>query len=112
MRRQIDGVNISQGFAYAGPRFGTINKLANTAFGINNSGSRITFKILNEIKVQGTRSSLDGREGIFLMTSNEEGQKVKTNFALPTEVALSQPLFSNTLIKYDNNQFTMDDTNP
>jgi len=112
LRRTIDNVNISQGFAYAGPRFGTINRLANTAFNINNPGSGITFQILNEIKVQGTRSSLDGRPGIFLMTSNAEGQKVKTNFALPTEVALSQPLFSNTLIKFDNNQFTMDNTNP
>ena len=112
VRRTIDGVNISQGFAYAGPRFGTLNKLANTAFGINNTGSGITFKILDEIQVQGTRSSLDGRKGIFLMTSNEDGQKVKTNFALPTELAVSQPLFSNTLIKFDNTNFTMDDTNP
>ena len=112
VRRTIDNVNISQGFAYAGPRFGTINRLANTAFGINNSGSGITFQILNEIKVQGTRSSLDGRPGIFLMTSDAEGQKVKTNFALPTELAVSEPLFDNTLIKFDSDVFTMDNTNP
>jgi len=112
VRRTIDGVNISQGFAYAGPRFGTLNKFANTAFGINNSASGITFQTLNEIKVRGTRSSLDGREAIFLMTSNEDGQKVKTDFTLPAEVAISQPLFSNTLIKFDNTNFTMDDTNP
>ena len=112
VRRTIDNVNISQGFAYAGPRFGTINRLANTAFGINNSGSGITFQILNEIKVQGTRSSLDGRQGIFLMTSDAEGQKVKTNFALPTELAVSEPLFDNTLIKFDSDVFTMDNTNP
>ena len=112
VRRTLDGVNISQGFAYAGPRFGTLNKFANTAFGINNSASGITFQTLNEIKVRGTRSSLDGREAIFLMTSNEDGQKVKTDFTLPAEVAISQPLFSNTLIKFDNTNFTMDDTNP
>ena len=112
VRRTIDGVNISQGFAYAGPRFGTLNKFANTVFGINNAGSGITFQTLNEIKVQGTRSSLNGREGIFLMTSNEDGQKVKTNFTIPSEIAISQPLFSNTLIKFDSDQFTMDDTNP
>src|SRR5210317_126257 len=112
VRRTIDGVNISQGFAYAGPRFGTLNKFANTAFGINNSASGITFQTLNEIKVRGTRSSLDGREAIFLMTSNEDGQKVKTDFTLPAEVAVSQTLFSNTLIKFDNTNFTMDDTNP
>ena len=112
VRRTIDSVNISQGFAYAGPRFGTLNRFANTAFGINNAGSGITFQILNEIKVQGTKSSLDGREGIFLMTSNEDGQKVKTNFTLPAEVAISQPLFSNTLIKFDADVFTFDNTNP
>src|SRR6056300_1525240 len=112
VRRTIDGVNISQGFAYAGPRFGTLNKFANTAFGINNSGSGITFQTLNEIKVRGTRSSLDGREAIFLMTSNEDGQKVKTDFTLPAEIAISEPLFDNTLIKFDNTNFTMDDTNP
>ena len=112
VRRTIDSVNISQGFAYAGPRFGTLNRFANTAFGINNTGSGITFQILNEIKVQGTKSSLDGREGIFLMTSNEDGQKVKTNFTLPAEIAISQPLFSNTLIKFDADVFTFDNTNP
>ena len=112
VRRTIDSVNISQGFAYAGPRFGTLNRFANTAFGINNTGSGITFQILNEIKVQGTKSSLDGREGIFLMTSNEDGQKVKTNFTLPAEIAVSQPLFSNTLIKFDADVFTFDNTNP
>ena len=112
VRRTIDNVNISQGFAYAGPRFGTINRFANTAFGISNTGSGITFQILNEIKVQGTRSSLDGRPGIFLMTSDAEGQKVKTNFALPTELAVSEPLFDNTLIKFDSDVFTMDNTNP
>jgi len=112
VRRTIDGVNISQGFAYAGPRFGTLNKFANTVFGTTSSASGITFQILNEIKVQGTRSSLDGREGIFLMTSNEDGQKVKTNFTIPSEIAISEPLFDNTLIKFDNTNFTMDDTNP
>jgi len=112
VRRRIDNVNISQGFAYAGPRFGTINKYANTLFGINNTASGITFKVLDEIQVQGTRSALDGRKGIFLMTSNEDGQKVKTNFTIPAEIARSQPLFSNTLIKFDNTNFTMDDTNP
>ena len=30
---KIDGVEVKQGYAYAGPKFGTINKFANTAFG-------------------------------------------------------------------------------
>jgi len=37
---------------------------------------------------------------------------VKTNFTIPSEIAISEPLFDNTLIKFDSDQFTMDDTNP
>ena len=91
-RRDINNVNIRQGFAYAGPRFGVLNKFANTAFGTtaNPSGAQgssgITFAVLSGIKVQGTRTSLDGQNAIFLMTSNEEGRKLKTNFTIPSEV--------------------------
>ena len=91
-RRDINNVNIRQGFAYAGPRFGVLNKFANTVFGTtaNPSGAQgssgITFAVLSGIKVQGTRTSLDGQNAIFLMTSNEEGRKLKTNFTIPSEV--------------------------
>ena len=92
VRRDINNVNIRQGFAYAGPRFGVLNKFANTVFGTtaNPSGAQgssgITFAVLSGIKVQGTRTSLDGQNAIFLMTSNEEGRKLKTNFTIPSEV--------------------------
>jgi hypothetical protein len=92
VRRDISNVNIRQGFAYAGPRFGVLNKFANTVFGTtaNPSGAQgssgITFAVLSGIKVQGTRTSLDGQNAIFLMTSNEEGRKLKTNFTIPSEV--------------------------
>ena len=91
-RRDINNVNIRQGFAYAGPRFGVLNKFANTVFGTtaNPSGAQgssgITFAVLSGIKVQGTRTSLDGQNAIFLMTSNEDGRKLKTNFTIPSEV--------------------------
>ena len=91
-RRDINNVNIRQGFAYAGPRFGVLNKFANTVFGTtaNPSGAQgssgITFAVLSGIKVQGTRTSLDGSNAIFLMTSNEDGRKLKTNFTIPSEV--------------------------
>ena len=91
-RRDINNVNIRQGFAYAGPRFGVLNKFANTVFGttanttVGAGGSGITFAVLSGIKVQGTRTSLDGQNAIFLMTSNEEGRKLKTNFTIPSEV--------------------------
>ena len=43
-RAVIDGVRVNQGYAYAGPKFHTLNKYANTLFGVNAGGSKITFK--------------------------------------------------------------------
>ena len=108
-----DLVNVRQGFAYAGPRFGVLNRFANTAFGVtaNNSfsSSGITFQILNDIKVQGTRTSLDGSNAIFLMTSNEDGRKLKTNFTIPAQVGvISQSTMDQTSITFDNTNNTMD----
>ena len=112
VRRTIDGVEVKQGYAYAGPRFGTINKFANTAFGTHASGSKITFQILNDILVQGTRTSLDGRNGIFLMTSDANGQLIKTNFALPVFFATSTESFDNTVTNFAQTGITFDDSTP
>ena len=112
VRRTIDGVEVKQGYAYAGPRFGTINKFANTAFGVNAAGSKVTFQILNDILVQGTRTSLDGRNGIFLMTSDANGQLIKTNFALPVFFAKSTESFDNTVTNFAQTNITFDDSTP
>jgi hypothetical protein len=106
-------INVRQGFAYAGPRFGVLNRFVNTAFGItaNNafSSSGITFQILNDVKVQGTRTSLDGLNAIFLMTSNEDGRKLKTNFTIPAQIGVvSQKTMDQTSIRFDNTNVTMD----
>ena len=112
VRRDINNVNVRQGFAYAGPRFGVLNKFANTAFGTtaNTSGAQgssgITFAVLSGIKVQGTRTSLDGQNAIFLMTSNEDGRKLKTNFTIPSEV--SRIIFGSN--SFDETQTTFDST--
>ena len=111
-RATIDGVEVKQGYAYAGPKFGTLNKFANTIFGINSSASKITFKQLSEIKIQGTRTSLDGRGAIFLATSNKDGQLLKTNFAMPTQFAASQDSFDNTVTNFAQTILTFDDTTP
>ena len=108
-----DLVNVRQGFAYAGPRFGVLNRFANTAFGVtaNNSfsSSGITFQVLNDIKVQGTRTSLDGSNAIFLMTSNEDGRKLKTNFTIPAQIGdVSRNTFDETTTTFDNTNITMD----
>ena len=111
-RAIIDGVEIKQGYAYAGPKFGTLNKHANTIFGVTSGASKITFKVLNEITIQGTRTSLDGRGAIFLATSNPDGQLLKTNFAMPTQFAASQDRFSNTVTNFAQTTLTFDDTTP
>ena len=111
-RAIIDGVEVKQGYAYAGPTFGTLNKYANTIFGVNSFGSKITFKELSAIPIQGTRTSLDGRGGIFLASSNTDGQLLKTNFAMPTQFALSQESFDNTVTNFAQTTETFDDTTP
>ena len=111
-RAIIDGVEVKQGYAYAGPTFGTLNKFANTIFGVNSFGSKITFKELSAIPIQGTRTSLDGRGGIFLASSNTDGQLLKTNFAMPTQFALSQESFDNTVTNFAQTTETFDDTTP
>ena len=114
IRRQVAGVNIAQGFAYAGPRYGSINKYHNTVFRGSNrtNGSGITFETLGDLKVFGTNSSLDGQSAIFRMTSDVNGRLVKCAFTFPADVTTSNNLFSNTLIKFDNTNLTFDDTNP
>ena len=112
VRRIIDGVEVKQGYAYAGPRFGTLNRFANTAFGTSNTSSGITMGILNDVLVQGTRTSLDGRSGIFVMTADESGRLIKTNFALPVAFAVSTESFDNTVTNFAQTSITFDDTTP
>ena len=89
-----------------------LNKFANTLFGTSNPGAGITFQRLNEIKVQGTRTTLDGTSPIFFLTdpNNQVGNNLKMNFAFPTDLAFNADLFSNTLVKFDNATKTFDDT--
>jgi len=111
-RETIDGVEVKQGYAYAGPKFGTLNRFANTIFGVNAGGSKITFKELSNVKIQGTRTSLDGRGAIFLATSDSNGQLLKTNFAMPTQFAASQDVFDNTVTNFAQTTLSFDDTTP
>ena len=113
VRRDINNVNVRQGFAYAGPRFGTINKMIQTAFGTTANGtfssSGITFAVLSGIKVQGTRTSLDNSNAIFLMTSDVNGRKIRTNFTIPAIIGEvdgdsfdeTTTMFDSTTTKFD-----------
>ena len=110
------GVNhdVRSGYAYAGPRFNSLNKFANTVFGTSNTGSSAsTFQNLNDLRITGTKTALDGQVApIFLLTSTEIGRRIKMNYAFPTETAFNANLFSNTLVRFDSNAIKFDDTNP
>ena len=84
-----------------------------TAFGLTANGtpssSGITFEQLSAIKVKGTRTSLDGTGAIFLMTSSEEGRKIKTNFTIPAQIgALQGDTFDETQTKFDSGNVKFD----
>ena len=109
-REPINGVVISQGWAYAGPRYSSLNTYANRLYGAGVVGSGNTFRTFNELKVFGTKSSLDGQDAAFLMTSNEQGKQVKMNFAFPSITAFSKDSFDNTVTNFAQTNRTFDDT--
>ena len=106
--------DIRSGYAYGGPRYGSLNRYANTVFGNTNSGSNAnSFQNLNNLRIEGTKTALDGQQvPIFLLTSNEIGKKLRMNYAFPAEVASNKQLFSNTLTTFDSNSITFDGTTP
>ena len=106
--------DVRSGYAYAGPRLSSLNKYANTVFGVNNPSSKAnTFQALNALRITGTKTALDGQQvPIFLLTSNEIGKRLKMNYAFPTETGFNRNAFSNTLVRFDNNAITFDDSTP
>jgi hypothetical protein len=104
------GILVKQGFGL-GPRYKTLNKYANTAFGGATNSSVLqsvnTFKPIGELKVQHTRSSLNGGEAVFIMTSTSGGQQLKTKFTLPANITTS-PQFDTTQTKWSSTKKKMD----
>ena len=76
----------------------------------NDSG--YTFRAFNELKVFGTRTSLDGQSGIFLMSSDPNGKNVKMMTAFPSVITFNQNDFSNTVVRWDDEGPLFDDTTP
>lgn len=123
----LNSINISQGFAYCGPSFGSINKYANTAYGVtgNRSGgingtTGITFAVLNDLKITGTRSSLDGTPALLKTITNNAGggpneddfgRMLKTNFTFPADITFpGEESFSGTTNKFDSTNEKFDQT--
>ncbi len=108
-RATIGNQLVKSGYAYAGPRWGTLNKYATSIFA-NDIG--YTFRAFNELKVFGTRTSLDGQSGIFLMSSDPNGKNVKMMTAFPSVITFNQNDFSNTVVRWDDEGPLFDDTTP
>ena len=71
-----------------------------------------SFENLNNLKITGTKTNFDGQAIPLFMFNTEVGKAIKTNYAFPTQTAFNQNLFSNTLVRFDNDNITFDDTNP
>ena len=105
--------NVRQGFAYAGFTFGSLNSRFNTSYGGSNANtlnSKVTIERLNELKVQGTNTSLDGSNAIFLMTSSSTGRKLKTKFAFPATVSRPGTTFDTSTQTFDYTGYTFDNS--
>ena len=119
LRGVFDGVNISHGFAYAGPRYATINREILKSF-IRQSGTNYSIEELGNNVTFGTQSSLDGQDNTLLLCSTELGRFIKTKLSMPSEIFIISPFnqFDNTPTKFDQtidtdgNPITFDDTTP
>ena len=105
--------DVRSGYAYAGPRFGSLNRFHNTVYGTSAADSfATTFENLNNLRITGTKTEFDNQAVPLFMFSTEVGRSIKTNYAFPSQFAASAHLFSNTLTKFDSGLITFDDTTP
>ena len=119
VRGIFNNVNIVTGFAYAGPRYGTINREALRTFA-RQSGTHYTIAELSKNVTFGTRSSFDGIDNTLLFCSTDLGRLIKTRLTIPAEITEISPLnqFDNTQVTFDqivdtsSTLITFDDTTP
>lgn len=81
--RQVQSVNVTRGFVYAGPRYSNINRFASTSFDTTASDSGITLDVLNNIKIRGTGKTPPNESTPTFADFNSD---LRTNFTLPTEI--------------------------
>jgi hypothetical protein len=106
-------ITISQGYAYAGPRYGTINREALRTF-VRQAGTNYSIAELNNNLTFGTRTSFDGQDNTLLFCSTQLGRVIKTKLTMPSEIIQVTPdnSFDNLLTFFDSNVQKFDDTTP
>jgi hypothetical protein len=118
-RGVFNNINVTQGFVYAGPRYGTINREILRTF-VRQAGTNYSIATLTENSTFGTRTSLDGEDNTFAFTATDLGRLVKTKLTMPSEITVFEPAnqFDNTLVRFDQTiddigaNITFDDTTP
>jgi hypothetical protein len=112
-RGVFNDINVTQGFVYAGPRYGTINREVLRTF-VRQTGTNYSIATLTENSTFGTRTSLDGEDNTLAFTATELGRFMKTKLTIPCEIfeITPQNSFDNTKTFFDNNTETFDDTTP
>jgi hypothetical protein len=119
VRGVFNNTRVVQGFAYAGPRYETINKQVLGAF-IRTTDTNYSIAELGNNLTFGTKTILDGNDNTLLFCSTETGRKIKTKLSIPAEVSIIAPFnqFDNTVVKFDQtldtdgNPITFDDATP
>ena len=55
--------DVRSGYAYAGPRMGSLNRFHNTVYGTSATNSfATTFENLNALRIRGTKTGFDGKK--------------------------------------------------
>jgi hypothetical protein len=88
VRGTFNGRRITQGFVYAGPRYGTINKEALRTF-VRQYGTNYSIEELSKNVTFGTNSTLDGQDNTFLFCSSDLGRAIKTRLTIPSEITIT-----------------------
>jgi|TARA_R110002074_G_scaffold93838_2_gene204880 hypothetical protein len=101
--------NVRQGYAFAGPRFKSVNREALRAYSMQGTG--YTFEELSKQLIHSTRTGLDGQPGIMIASLNDSGmENLKMNLTVPAEIGTNKAFFSNTITKFDSETLTFDKT--
>jgi hypothetical protein len=84
VRGIINGTKVNNGFVYAGPRYGTINREIFKTFAL--SGTNYSIAELSNNVTFGTKTSLDGNDNTLLFSSSNLGRGIKTKLTMPSEI--------------------------
>jgi hypothetical protein len=87
VRGIINNIKIDNGFAYAGPRYGTINREIFKTFAI--SGTNYSIAELSNNVTFGTKTSFDGNDNTLLFCSDDLGRSIKTKLTMPSEITIT-----------------------